>query len=220
MIETYQKDLLKNIFSWLEILEEISKNTTDTSGLPKLEVSLNSGRTFAGSVIGLKTSIEGNILMLLEQADLYYNSRIHLIQCEEIAALSFVDPATYLSIFTKPIVSELELKRKAKIIEDHIKELTSTNIPISLLHESITESDRSQVLQLIQEFPSIFKKLITDNTSKKMVSESIIHINIQMDKTTGSQLNDKTLICTFEKNSEEFLSKQKEKLFHSIEKAL
>jgi len=220
VIETYQKDLLKNIFSWLEILEEISKNTTDTSGLPKLEVSLNSGRTFAGSVIGLKTSIEGNILMLLEQADLYYNSRIHLIQCEEIAALSFVDPATYLSIFTKPIVSELELKRKAKIIEDHIKELTSTNIPISLLHESITESDRSQVLQLIQEFPSIFKKLITDNTSKKMVSESIIHINIQMDKTTGSQLNDKTLICTFEKNSEEFLSKQKEKLFHSIEKAL
>lgn len=220
MIESYQKDLLKGISSWFEILEELSKNTTDTSGLPKLEVSLRSGRMFAGSVIGLKTSIEGNVLMLLEQAEIHSKARAHLIQCEEIAALSFVDPEVYLSIFSKSIISELELNRKSKIIEDEIEKILSTRIAISFHKESIKESDRSQILQLIQELPTIFRKLTKDTIGNSQITENVLDIEIRMGKTAETNLTKKHLICTFAKDSEVYLSKQKEALLHSIEKVL
>jgi len=222
VIESYQKDLLKNIYSWFEILEELSKNTTDTSSLPKLEVSLRSGRMFAGSVIGLKTSIEGNVLMLLEQADVLYNSRIHLIQCEEITSVSFIDPTTYLSIFSKEksIISELELKRKTKTVEDQLEQIASKRIYISLHTDSISETDRSHALKLIENLPKIIAQLQKDALGKELVTERIDGIEIQMGKTAETRLNDKLLICVFEKDTELFLSKQKEALLESIEKIL
>ncbi len=219
VIANYQKNLLKNISTWLEILEEMSKNTTDTSGLPKLEVSLRSGRLYAGSVIGLKKSTNETFVMLLEHADLHTKSRIHLIQCEDIAALSFIDPDIYLSIFSKPIVSELELKRKLKVVEDELECILSKPIPVSL-STSITESDRSHVLQMAEGFPEIFKKLTADDISKNLIFEQISDIEIQMDKTAGTILNKNKLICIFAKDSDIFLSRQKEALFYSIEKVL
>jgi hypothetical protein len=219
VIANYQKNLLKNISTWIEILEEMSKNTTDTSGLPKLEVSLRSGRMYSGSVIGLKKSTDENFVLLWEQPDLHIKARVHLIQCEDITALSFVDPDTFVSIFSKPVVSELELKRKTKAIEDQIEEIVSKRISVSL-SSSITESDRSHVLQMIEVIPEIFKKLTEDNISKNAVSEQISEIEIQVDKTAGTILNKNQLICIFAKDSEVFLSRQKDALFNSIEKVL
>lgn len=219
MIATYQKDLLKRISSWLEILEEISKNTTDTSGLPKLEVSLRSGRLFSGSVIGLKKSTDENLLMLLEHAGLHAKERIHLILCEDITALSFIDPETCLSVFSKPVISELELKRKTKNIEDALEQIVSKRIPV-LLDPAIAESDRSHVLKLIQAFPEIFERLTADDISKNAVFGQISGIEIRVDKSPGTILNKKQLICIFAKDSEVFLSRQKEALFYSIEKVL
>ncbi len=220
LLAPFQKDLLKNISTWLELLEELSKNTTDTSGLPKLEVSLRSGNLFSGSVVGLKRSVEENLLMLLEDAELHARPRLHLIQCEDITALSFVDPSVLLSLVSKdkPIVPELELKRRIKTIEDKIEEFVASRIPISL--NQLSERDRNQAIQLIEELPSIFVKLMKDQIGKNILTESISSIEIQMGETATAKLNNKQLLCIFEKDSEIFLSKQKETLFNSIEKAL
>lgn len=220
MIESYQKNLLKNSFSWLEILEELSKNTTDTSSLPKLEVSLRSGRMFAGSVIGLKRSVGENLLMLLEYPELNSRARIHLIQCEDIAALSFVDPDVYLSIFSKPIISELELKRKTKTVEDQLDQIVSKRISISLHTDSMSETDRSHVLKLVENIPKIIEQLQKDALGKGLVAEQVDGIEIQMGNAAETRLTDKQLICVFEKDTELFLSKQKEALLESIERVL
>lgn len=220
MIESIQKDLLKDISSWFEILEEISKNTTDTSGLPKLEVSLRSGRMFSGSVIGLQKSTHQNILMLLEQADQQSKARVHLIQCEEVSAVSFVDPTVYLSIFSKPLISELEMKRKIKSVEERIEEATITKIAIDVSHASISEVERNHVVKLAETLPSIFNKLMKDNMAKSIILENISGIEIQLGKIAETKLENNILICIFSTNSEVYLSKQKEDLFLSIEKAL
>ena len=220
MIESIQKDLLKDISTWFEILEEISKNTTDTSGLPKLEVSLRSGRMFSGSVTGLQKSTHQNILMLLEQADQQSKARVHLIQCEEVSAVSFVDPTVYLSIFSKPIISELEMKRKVKSVEERIEEATITKIAIDVSHASISEVERNHVVKLAETLPSIFNILMKDNMAKSLILENITSIAIQVGEIAHTSLSNKLLTCVFEKDSDVFLSKQKEDLFLSIEKAL
>lgn len=220
MIKSFQKDLLKNISSWFEILEEMSKNTTDTSSLPKLEVSLRSGSMFSGSVIGLKKTSHENLLMMLEQVDIQSKARIHLIQCEEVCAVSFVDPTVYLSIFSKPIISELELKRKLKSIEERIEEATITKIAIDVSHASISEVERNHVVKLAETLPSIFNILMKDNMAKSLILENITSIAIQVGEIAHTSLSNKLLTCVFEKDSEVFLSKQKEDLFLSIEKAL
>lgn len=220
LFESFQKDVLKNISTWFEILEEISKNTTDTSGLPKLEVSLRSGRMFSGSVIGLKKSVDENLVMLLEYPELHSRARIHLIKCEDICTLSFIDPDIFLSISSKekPVITEFELKRRVKAVEERIEQILSSHIPISI--NQVSESDRSRVADLTEELPAIFSKLIKDDTGKNLIQKSIVSIDIQLGKTAETNLNNKHLICIFAQDSELFLSKQKEILFHSIEKVL
>jgi hypothetical protein len=220
VIHSFQKDLLKNISAWLELLEEVAKNTTDTSGLPKLEVSLRSGKTFCGSVLGLKRSVDENLLMLSEEAEPQARQKLHLIQCEEISALSFIDPNVFLAIASnqQPVVSELEVKRKIKTIEDEIEQIVSARIPVSF--DTVAEAYRSRALQLTETLPSIFSTLMSDGTGKELIPESISSIGIQVGKTAETHLNNKHLLCVFAKDSEVFLSKQKEALFHSIQKAL
>jgi len=222
MIESYQNDFLKDFTSWFEILVELSKNTSDTSSLPKLEVSLRSGRQYTGYVIGLKKSVQENVLMLLEDHTTTNKSSIHLLYCDEISVLTFTDPLNLMSLLEskKTAISELELKRRSQKVEEQIELSLSKKIPISLQYTTISEFDRNYIIQLIEALPQIFENISKDNLGKNQILESVDDIEILMGKTTETSLQNKILVCMFSNSSQIFISKQKETLLQSIEKVL
>lgn len=222
MIESYQKDFLKGFTHWFEILVNKANNTKDTSGLPKLEVFLRSGNKFAGCVIGFQKSEFENLLMLLEEADLYSRSNVHLIHCTEIVAVSLVEPNSYLRIFSteKPIVSELELKRKAKSVEAQIVHTIGKGISIALLLDTISESDRHYVLQMLDSLPAIFESLCKDELGKTTVNSTIESIEIQVSKMAQTTLKYKCLMLYLNKTPDQNMTNEKDNLLYYIEKAL
>ncbi len=221
MIKSCQKDLLKGFTAWFETLVAIVNQAKDTSSLPKLEVSLRSGSRFTGSVIGFQKSENENLLMLLEEADLYYKSCVHLVLLSEIVSVSLIDPKTYLSIFSKerPIVSELELRRKTKLAEEHIKAFAH-HISVSLILESISEADRFHVLEMVETLPSIFEGLCKDETDRNIVVSNVASLEIQIGKTAKTTLKDKHLTIVLSKTPGLILADEQARLLDSIEKAL
>lgn len=222
MIGSYQKDLLKSFTNWFEILAYKANNTNDTSGLPKLEVFLRSGNKFAGCVIGFQKSEFENLLMLLEEPDLYSKSNVHLIHCAEIVAVSLVEPKNYLRFFskTKPTVSELELKRKTKSVEDQIAQTAEKNISIALPLDTISETDRYYLFQMIGSLPAIFESLCKDKLGKTTVHSTIERIEIQVSKMAQTRLKDHCLMLHLNKIPEQNIEDEKDNLLYYIEKAL
>lgn len=222
MIASYQEHLFKDFSAWFNILSELATNTKETSSLPKLEVSLRSGNRFFGNVIGYQSSEQGGTLFLLEQADVYSKSNVHIVQCAEIIAISLNEPKTYLDIFlNRPaFVSELELKRKTKLVEDQLGQIVSRSLPITLLLSSMTEQNRSHVLQMVESLPSIFKNLCKDEMGKNAVAANITNIEIQGAKANQTTLENKHLTLALAKIPNLNGEREKDVLFHSIEKVL
>lgn len=222
MIASYQEHLFKDFSTWFSILSELATNTKETSGLPKLEVSLHSGNRFFGNVIGFQSSDQGSTLFLLEQADVYSKSSVHIVQCAEIIAISLVDPKTYLDIFlNRPaFVSDLELKRKTKLVEDQLEQIVSRSLPITLLLSSMTEQNRSHVLQMVEALPAIFKKLCKDDMGMNAVASNIRNIEVLVAKTNQTTLENKQLTLALAKITNQSGEREKDALLHSIEKML
>lgn len=222
MITSYQDYLFKDFSAWFSTLAEIATKSKETSSLPKLEVSLRSGSRFLGNVIGYQSLVQGSTLLLLEQADVYSRSNVHIIQCTEIVAISLVDPKTYLDIFLNQptFVSELELKRRTKLVEDQLAEIVSGSLPINFLLSSITEENRSHVLQMIEALPSIFKSICKDDMGKKAVSLNVTNIEIHGAKINQTTLENKHLILALAKGVNLSGESEKEDLLQSIEKVL
>lgn len=224
MIESYQKDLLKDFNSWFETLVEIANKTKDTSSLPKLEVSLRSGVRYLGNLIGFQKSENENknLLMLFEEADLYAKSGLHLVLCSEIVAISLVDPKSFLRAFSqeKSNVSELELRRKTKLVEEQLEQLTSQRFPISLILETISESDRNHVLQIVEVLTAIFESLTKEEMDKNIVLSNISSLEIQVSKTAQTTLENKHLTIVLSKTPDLILANEQKRLLDSIEKAL
>ncbi|WP_028980654.1 hypothetical protein [Sporocytophaga myxococcoides] len=222
MIASYQEHLFKDFSAWFNILSELATNTKETSSLPKLEVSLHSGNRFFGNVIGYQSSDQGGTLFLLEQADVYSKSNVHIVRCSEIIAISLIEPKTYLDIFiNQPVfVSELELKRKTKLVEDELLQIVSRSLPITLLLSSMTEQNRSHVLQMVEALPTIFKNLCKDEMGKNAIALNISNIEIQAAKTNQTTLENKQLTLALAKIANLSGEREKELLLHSIEKLL
>jgi hypothetical protein len=222
VIISYQEYLFKDFSAWFNILAEIATKSKETSSLLKLEVSLRSGNRFFGNVIGYQNLAQGSTLFLLEQADVYSKSNVHIIQCAEIVAISLVDPKTYLDIFLNQptFVSELELKRRTKLVEDQLEQIVSGLLPINLLLSSITEENRSHVLQVIEALPVIFKSICKDDMGKKAVSLNVTSIDIRGAETNQTTLENKHLKLALAKRANLSGEREKEELLHSIEKVL
>ncbi len=222
MITSYQEYLFKDFSAWFNTLAEIATKSKETSSLPKLEVSLRSGNRFFGNVIGYHSLAQGSTLFLLEQADAYSRTNVHIIQCAEIVAISLVDPKTYLDIFfNQPtLVSELELKRRTKLVEEQLEQIVSGLLPINLLLSSITEENRSHVLQVIEALPIIFKSICKDDMGKKAVSLNVTSIDIHGAETNQTTLENKHLKLALAKRANLSGEREKEELLHFIEKVL
>ncbi|WP_299248984.1 hypothetical protein [uncultured Cytophaga sp.] len=222
LIESLQKDLLKDFSEWFDLLAEKSKNTTDTLSLPKLEVSLRSGRTFTGVIVGLKTSESDRLLMLLEHTSVQNKECVHLIQTQEIIALSFLDAHAMLAVLAddETIISNLDLKRKINQLEDSLEKLLSKRISISINFNDTTNKNKNRIVKIAELLPEFFGQLTKDSMGMQSVTANIEKVVLEVAEKSNTALQNKTLTIPFSHTAYVSFAIDKEAIIQSIELVL
>lgn len=224
MIEAYQKNLLKDFPTWFTALSDLAKCTQDTSSLPKLEVFLQSGNSVRGSIIGAQSVGQDELLMVLEVSEIDSRSKITLVHRSQVVSLSLLDPNAYLKLFSSPesnaIVGELELKRKAKTIEESLDKIVSSKTTLNLYLETLKEDQRGAVLRAIELLPAVFESLTAEDIGKQLVASSIKSVGIRTGTLAQSTLKEMHLMIEVTPQLTIPLHKEKERIIQSIEKLL
>lgn len=224
MIESYKKNLFRDFSSWFTELADLAENSADNSGLPKLELLLQSGNTICGSIIHCKKTANDYLLMILGFPDSYSKSEITLVSGSHVVAIKLIEPNNYLKLFAAPennaIIGSLELKRGIKNTEAQLEKIIGENIPFILDVDAFHENSRFDVLRTLGYLPSIFETLTADDLGKKLVHDTIKKIQITVGNSVATTLKEQTLLLQILSSLSTSESKEKERIKIDIENLL
>ncbi|MFB9109864.1 hypothetical protein [Flavobacterium gyeonganense] len=218
MIASYKKNLFIEFPGWFIKLADFADRADDVYSLPKIELVLHTGNLIRGCIIGYDRTQPEKLLMVMGIPDSDPKPEITLVSGSQVAAISFIDANETLRILEpNATISELELKRTAKKVEEDLeKGITSK---INLILDSYPEENRKLVLDTIKFLPSIFESLTNDELGKKAVAENIENIKISIAEADSAILENKELQITVSAGYK-FPHKEKERLKKEIENVL
>src|SRR5690606_33877375 len=85
--------------------------------------------------------------------------------------------------------------------ENNLSGIFEKNITIHIDNsEAIHEKERANANRILEQLPSLFQSILCDNTSKRLVNDSVNSIKLVFSDSQLTQINDKVLtICIKEK---------------------
>ncbi|WP_417941359.1 hypothetical protein [Flavobacterium sp. RS13.1] len=220
IIESYKKNLFIEFSGWFIKLADFADKAEDVYSLPKLELVLHTGNVIRGCIIGYDRTRQEKLLMVIGIPDSNQKSEVTLVPGSQVAAITFMDANETLRILEpNATISELELKRTAKKVEEDLEKCTASKINLILETDGYPEENRMLVLETIKFLPSIFESLTNDELGKKAVAENIEKIKISIAEADSTILENKELQITVSVGYK-FPHKEKERIKKEIESVL
>lgn len=220
MISSYKKNLSIDFSAWFIKLADLADKAEDSSILPLIELVLHSGNIITGSIIGYDQTKQEKLLMVLRISSFDAKSEITIVPGIQVAAITFLDADRSLRVLeNKSVISALELKRSARKIEEDLQKYTTEKITLILDTDNYPEGHRRYVLEVINLLPSIFTSLTQDEFGKKAVDENIASIEISLDESNKTSLENKKLLIGINA-SYKFPEKENERIKKEIESLL
>lgn len=225
VLEQFEDIIPTNFVKLCQQMALWAEHINESSGLPKLELSLHNGRSLYGHVIKYQTFDLEHYVWLQESSDAETRPIVTFLGIKEICAISFIDFNHYLSVLElqTPVkeVGILELKRSIKSTEEQLLQLFEHETPIEVDIEALSDRQRIDVQKVLGILPKIFKSIMSDPLSINLTKSAINLIHLYPSEIPkGASLENKALSIYISSNTTLILAKLKDQLKAEIEALL